>query len=94
MPVTVEATTAPVMVGKAVNVNYRHQNVQRKTEQLRCVGFSSSLFDCKGHYLDLGCKEFLARKFLLGDKDGLLKDYYSARSDNEKKGTLRPLRRK
>lgn len=43
-----------------------------------------------GDYL---AKDILA-KVCWGDKDSLLKDYYSARSDNEKKGTLRPWRRK
>ena len=35
-----------------------------------------------------------AREIFAGDKDSLLKDYYSARSDNEKKGTSRPWRHK
>ena len=35
-----------------------------------------------------------AQKFFLGDKDSLLNDYYSARSDNEKKDTSRPWRHK
>ena len=46
------------------------------------------------HSRELFGEIFSARKFLWGDKDSLLKDYYSARSDNEKKGTSRPWRRK
>ena len=41
----------------------------------------------------VGKRCFWAKVFR-GDKDSLLKDYYSARSDNERKGTSRPWRRK
>ena len=41
----------------------------------------------------LGKRCFCAKSFR-GDKDSLLKDYYSARSDNERKGTSRPWRHK
>ena len=89
MLVTAEVMTAPAMVGEVASVNYRHQNVLRKIELPRFVDFTPSLFIHKSYLAN----EILREKFW-GDKDSLLKYYYSARSDNEKKGTSRLWRRK
>ena len=79
---------ALAMVGKVASVNYRHQNVLRKIELPRFVVFTLSLFVCRTWQMSFFAKVFW------GDKDSLLKDYYSARSDNEKKGTSRLWRHK